>query len=301
MLKVKPELAFREPRLEDATWMNGLLRTSGFRSSEYAFTTLFMWRRFYHNRIARLGDTLFIKSQEGQDRFFLLPVGGDMRENLLLLKDYAHDRGHPLRLFVTDAAWLPRLEAWFPGGFDVKPMREEFDYLYAVEDLATLQGKKYHGKRNHINSFSEQYAWSYEAITDGNTPDVLEMAQEWCRQKGNCQDESLRSEKCAIREALAHRTELSLTGGLIRVEGRVVAFTFASPINGEVVDIHVEKALPDYAAAYAVINREFAARELSGYRYINRENDMGIEGLRRAKKSYQPAILLEKFLCTEKW
>lgn len=123
-------------------------------------------------------------------------------------------------------------------------MREEFDYLYAVEDLATLQGKKYHGKRNHINSFSEQYAWSYEAITDGNTPDVLEMAQEWCRQKGNCQDESLRSEKCAIREALAHRTELSLTGGLIRVEGRVVAFTFASPINGEVVDIHVEKALP---------------------------------------------------------
>ena len=301
MLIVKPELSFREPCVEDAAWMNGLLRESGFRSSEYAFTTLFMWRRFYHNRIAQIGNTLFIQSQEGNDRFFLLPAGGDMRENLMLLRDYAHEQGYPLRLFVTDAAWLPRLEAWFPDGFDTVPMRDEFDYLYAVEDLATLQGKKYHGKRNHINSFSQQYQWTYEPITDSNTRDVLEMAGEWCRQKGNCQDEALHSEKCAIREALAHRKELSLTGGLIRVDGRVAAFTFASPINSEVADIHVEKALPEYAAAYAVINREFAARELRGYRYINRENDMGIEGLRRAKKSYQPAVLLEKFLCTERW
>ena len=301
MLTVKPELAFREPRLEDAAWTKELLQPSGFRSAEYSFTTLFMWRRFYRNQIARKGDTLFIKSQEGADRFFLLPVGGDMQENLLLLKEYAHDRGHPLKLFITDASYLTLLDSWFPGEFTAEPMRDEFDYLYAAEDLANLQGKKYHGKRNHINSFSEQYAWSYESITDSNTPDVLEMAREWCRQKGNCQDESLRSEKCAIREALAHRQALSLTGGLIRVDGKVVAFTFASPISSEVVDIHVEKALPDYAAAYAVINREFAARELGRYRYINRENDMGIEGLRRAKNSYQPALLLEKYLCTEKW
>ena len=301
MLTVKPELAFREPRLEDAAWMKELLQSSGFRSAEYSFTTLFMWRRFYRNQIARMGNTLFIKSQEGADRFFLLPVGGDMLENLLLLKEYAHDRGLPLKLFITDTSYLTLLDSWFPGEFTAEPMRDEFDYLYAAEDLANLQGKKYHGKRNHINSFSEQYDWSYESITDSNTPDVLEMAREWCRQKGNCQDESLRSEKCAIREALAHRQALSLTGGLIRVDGKVVAFTFASPISSEVVDIHVEKALPDYAAAYAVINREFAARELGGYRYINRENDMGIEGLRRAKNSYQPALLLEKYLCTEKW
>ena len=136
-------------------------------------------------------------------------------------------------------------------------------------------------------------------ITDANCADVVAMAREWCRLKGNCAEKSLQSENCAIREVLAHREELSVTGGLIRVDGKVVAFTFASPINDQVVDIHVEKALPDYAGAYTVINREFAARELSGYRYINRENDMGIEGLRKAKESYNPAILLEKFICVE--
>ena len=129
------------------------------------------------------------------------------------------------------------------------------------------------------------------------------MTKEWCRLRGNCEDPGLRNENCAIREALRNREALSLKGGLIRVGGdggKVVAMTMGSPISDEVFDIHVEKALPDYATAYSVINREFAAHEIAGkYALINRENDLGIEGLRRAKKSYQPVRILEKYLAAE--
>lgn len=299
MVTVKSALEFREPQLEDAKWMVPLLRQSGFMSCEYSFTTIYMWRKHYRNRIAHCGDALFMKSQEGESRSYLMPVGGDLKENIELLREFAHGQGYPLKLFGTDVSMIPQLEALFPGQFTFTPSRSDFDYIYNTSDLAQLTGKKYHGKRNHINSFSAKYDWQYERITDENCADVVAMAREWCRLKGNCAEKSLQSENCAIREVLAHREELSVTGGLIRVDGKVVAFTFASPINDQVVDIHVEKALPDYAGAYTVINREFAARELSGYRYINRENDMGIEGLRKAKESYNPAILLEKFICVE--
>ena len=299
MVTVDSILQFRAPELEDACWMTPLLRESGGMASEYSFTTIYMWRTHYQNQIAHFRDSLFIRALEQGIPSYLPPIGGIFEDNMALLMEHVHAEGHPLRLFCTDPALLPRIQALYPGRFRVEPARDDFDYIYNVSDLAALAGKKYHGKRNHIHAFSAQYDWSYEPLSDGNSADVVEMAREWCRLKGNCREKSLQSEKCAIREAIAHRQELSLIGGLIRVSGKTVAFTLASPINSQTIDIHVEKALPDYATAYTVINREFAARELSGYRYINRENDMGIEGLRRAKESYRPAILLEKYLLTE--
>ena len=299
MVELKPALEFREPVLEDAAWAAPILSASDSMACEYSFTTIFMWRKYYHNRIARYGQYLFVKSSE-EGHSYLLPQGGDLKEGISILRAYVHGQGHPLVLFGEDEQMKRRLQSLFPGEFIFEPSPEDFDYLYLTADLAGLAGKKYHAKRNHISAFSAKYDWSYERICERNLSEVEEMAREWCRQRGNCEDKGLRSENCAIREALRHRDVLSLRGGLIRAEGKVVAFTFGSPINDNVFDIHVEKALADYAGAYAVINREFAARELSHYRYINRENDLGLEGLRRAKRSYHPAILLEKFVCREK-
>ncbi|MCL2884173.1 MAG: phosphatidylglycerol lysyltransferase domain-containing protein, partial [Oscillospiraceae bacterium] len=186
------------------------------------------------------------------------------------------------------------------GNFEVTPLPDAFDYVYEREALSTLAGKVFHGKRGHIAAFSAKYAWEYERIDDANTPEVLQAAAQWCSEHGCCQDDSLTAENCAIVEAMMNRDALNIKGGLLRVDGKVIAFTFASPITDEVADIHVEKALSDYADAYAVINREFAARELSAYRYINRENDLGVEGLRKAKRSYHPAFMVEKYLCVEK-
>ncbi len=299
MLNTALRLDFYEPTVEDAAWAAPLLSQSGSMACEYSFTTIYIWRRYYNNQIARLGDSFFIRSGT-VDPLYLLPVGGDLRENIELLRAQARDKGEQLQLFGADEAMRAQIEGWYPGVFDWQASPQDFDYLYNTEDLAQLSGRKYHSKRNHIASFNAKYAWSYEKITEDNRDEVMQMVSEWCREKGNCSDPSLQSERCGVWEAMQHMKELSLMGGLLRVEGKVVAMTIASPISSEVVDIHVEKALQDYSGAYAMINREFAARELEGrFRYINRENDLGIEGLRRAKKSYNPVRILEKYLATE--
>ncbi|MCI8553572.1 MAG: DUF2156 domain-containing protein [Clostridiales bacterium] len=291
-------LSFHKLSIEDRDWAVPLLRSVQAHACEYSFTTLYMWRRHYHNRIAREGDTLFVRSGV-ENPFYLLPAGGDEGRGLDRLRAHASLSGKPCVFYLPGPA-AERLNRRYPGAFDMEPSPNDFDYLYDRTALAELPGKKYHQKRNHISAFSREHAWRYEPLDDGNAPEAAALAEEWCREKGRCQDPGLRSEHCAIREALQLRRELSLTGALIRVEGRPVAFTFGSPISGEVFDIHVEKALAGFSAAYTVINREFASRALAGYRYINRENDLGIEGLRRAKRSYHPAMVLEKYLCRER-
>ncbi len=298
MAELLTTLSFHEPRLEDADWMVPLLRGCGNKACEYSFTTIFMWRKYYENQVAHSGEYLFLKAGHGTNSTYMLPVGGNLREGVSILLDHCREEGYPLRLFGAEEPDIRRLSEWFPGRFHYELSPGDFDYIYRQTDLALLAGKKYHGKRNHIAGFSKQYAWTYEPIDDGNAEEAADMATEWCKGKGNCADRGLKSENCAIREALRHRAALSLEGGLIRVEGKVTAFALGSPINNEVFDIHVEKALPAYKGAYAVINREFAAR-LGAYPLLNRENDLNVEGLRKAKQSYHPALLLEKYLCTE--
>ncbi len=303
MLDTAQKLEFRTPTVEDAVWVAPILRSGNYRACEFSFTTIYMWRNYYRNQIARLGDTVFARSGDTEP-VYLLPAGGDLKENISLLREWEHAQGENLILFGADKAMTEQIDVWFPGVFEWEPSRNDFDYLYNTEDLVNLSGKKYHGKRNHIAAFSAAYDWQYEPITDGNTDEVIAMTREWCKERGNCEDPGLQNERCAIREALRHREALSIQGGLIRVGGdggKVVAMTMGSPINSEVFDIHVEKALPAYATAYSVINREFAAHAVLGnYALINRENDLGIEGLRRAKKSYNPVLVLEKYLGTER-
>jgi hypothetical protein len=299
MLSTTDTLEFHDIQLEDAEYAVPLLRNSGLRGCEFSFTTIFMWRRHYKNRISRYGDHLFICSGDVMP-MYLLPIGGDLREGIEILKEQAHRKDEPLILFGAHESLKEQIEQWYPGRFDWQLLPNEFDYIYNTEDLVNLKGKKYHSKRNHIASFSASHDWSYESIGDHNMDETIQMTKEWCKERGNCTDPDLKDEHCAIREALHHMEELSLRGGLLRVDGKVIAMTMGSPISEHVFDIHTEKALPAFSTAYAVINHEFAARELQGkYSYINRENDLGIEGLRRAKKSYRPAILLEKYLATE--
>lgn len=300
MVNAAEKLEFREPCVEDAAWAMPKLGNSGLMGCEFSFTTIYMWKNYYQNQIARSGDFLFVRSGEVEP-FYLLPVGGDLKEGIEILRRYENARGELLILFGADEMTKAQIEGWFPGVFEWQPSQNDFDYLYNADDLATLGGKKYHSKRNHISAFTATYNWSYETIEDRNREEVLAMAKEWCRERGDCSDPGLKSEYSAIRDSLQFQKELSLRGGLIRVDGKVVAITMGSPINSDIFDIHVEKALSEYNGAYAVINREFAARELQGrYKLINRENDLGLEGLQRAKKSYYPVKLLEKYLATEK-
>ena len=294
MLKTKP--LFREPMPEDTAWAAELLTSSGRMGCEYSYTAIYMWRTLYHTRLARCGEYLLISVGEGENLSFLPPVGPSLRTGVELLREYTDHVGIPLRLHSVGEEVLRQLLDLYGDALCFTEKRNDFDYLYRTADLAQLPGKAYHGKKNHISAFSRKFDWQYEPIDDGNTADVIEMAKRWCAEKGTCRDRGIRTERCAVRELLQDRRRFSVRGGLIRVNGDVAAFTLGSPINEQVFDVHVEKALSAYPGAYAVINREFASR-LTAYEYLNREDDLGIEGLRKAKLSYHPSILLKKYAC----
>lgn len=290
------QLTFRKVTPEDAVWAAPLMTASGKYGCEFSFATTYMWSDYYNVTIAEYNGAVLLRSDSGSIPSFLVPVGISLEKGVELLSTYAKSEGFPLRLHGVDEETLTALNTLYPEQFRVQTNQGDYDYLYETEQLATLPGKAYHGKKNHISAFSRQHDWHYEPLTDENADEVVALSQAWCREKGGCKDAGLSSERCAIRRLLRYREMLSVCGGLIRVDGNAVAFTLGSPVNAEVFDVQVEKALSAYAGAYAVINREFA-KTLTAYRYLNRENDMGIEGLRRAKESYHPAIVLKKYAC----
>lgn len=201
-----------------------------------------------------------------------------------------------------------RLEEEFPDRFTFEPDRDAFDYLYSVEKLAELSGKKLHAKRNHINRFCENLPdWEFEPLTADNRTECRAMEEAWLsaklnRVEGERQSQLLR-EHDAVCDGLEHLEKLGLSGGLIRAGGRVVAFSLGSRLGRDVYDVHFEKAFDDIQGAYSAINREMARYVRKRYPevvWIDREDDMGLEGLRKAKLSYHPSRLAEKFTVTER-
>ena len=188
---------------------------------------------------------------------------------------------------------VKELNELFPDRFEIIPTRSFFDYIYTSEDLCELKGRKYHAKRNHISYFKNNFNWNYERITPDNIKDCIEMNKKW--EAINDDSVGLDNELNAINRAFDKYFELGFTGGLIRRDGEVVAYTFGEPITDEVFCTHVEKAFSDVRGAYPIINQQFCENELMSYKYVNREDDTGDDGLRQAKLSYNPTILLKKF------
>ena len=268
------------------------------RTTEGSFATLYIWSHKYKVSLCYAGDMLYIRSDYGKTPVYLLPRGpGELAGSLLALERESEGRGYPFVLRGLTDDMRARVEAALPGRYGYKPHPEAADYLYAAEDLRTLTGKKYHAKRNFINRFENDYAgrWSYEEVTDGNLADVWEFQERWCRKNDCGGDASLRDESIAITTLLNNREALGAYGGLLRVDGRVCAFTLGSPIGTDTIDIHVEKADYDVAGAYPMINRAFLRSHGAWASFVNREEDLGLEGLRRAKQSYHPVSLLSKF------
>lgn len=266
-------------------------------SCETSFVNLLVWQCAYKNMMAVSDGQLFIKSGEGQSETFRLPIGGNIADGIEKIKEYCGGK-YP-NFWVQCGENLSANAEKIKAIYDLKPKRDAFDYIYLQSDLAGLTGKKYHSKRNHINAFSKKHDWSYEEITPENKADVKNCARLWYEENSDKEDYYLLCEKRGVETILNNMDRLCVKGGAIRVDGRIVSFTLGTEINSDVFDVHVEKALKEYGEAYTVINNEFAKR-LSDYKYINREDDMGLEGLRKAKLSYKPEILLEKYFCSKK-
>lgn len=290
-------LEFHKPQLSDKQTADSIFHNQTERLCEYTFGNIFIWQHLYRTTIAVQDGFLFIKAFEDDGQpFYIFPAGnGDIEKAITLLNEDAARGGHRLAFFAVTETMKQTLERLCPGRFEFLAQRDSFDYIYSAESLISLAGKKLHGKRNHIARFEKLDAWSYEAITPQNLAECEVMNEEWCRLNGCGQDEGKKEEYCAVRRSFRNYGALGFTGGLLRLEGRVVAFTMGEQLGVDTFNTHIEKAFFDVEGAYAMINREFAAHNCAGYAYINREEDMGVEGLRRAKLSYNPAILLEKY------
>lgn len=301
--KTLPSLEFKAPELKDYQKILEYLRpfAKGSMSCEITPLTLLLWKNYYHQKIAFYDDMMFVRLGQGDDLIYLLPFAEDMKKAVSILSDISAAQNIPLVFLAADGVRLDEFNSSCGQLFSQEESRDDFEYLYLTENLKNLSGKKFHSKRNHISAFSKNYNWRYQTLTKEILPEVFEMADTWTKQMLEFTDDgqSILVENAALKEILPYMKELNLRGGVIRVDEKIVAFTFGSPINDNVFDIHVEKALPEYRTAYSVINKEFIANELEDFEYVNREDDMGLEGLRKAKLSYHPDILLKKYVLRE--
>lgn len=295
-------IQFKAIELSDKAWIDAFVRAEDSRSADFNFANMFMWDSSYRQLVADLGGRMVAKPKYMQQPFFAFPIGaGDLKTAIKQLCGYSAERGFPFCVKGVTAQHREQLGALFPGQLRFTEDRDHFDYVYLAEKLATLSGKKLHAKRNHINRFVETNGdWHFEAMTSAHLPACRAMLEEWIRQyrESGAPMDGIAEEHAAIERAFAHFDALGLEGGLLYVEDRLIAFTVGERISSDTYNIHFEKAYSDIQGAYPMVNREFVRQILdrhSGIVYVNREDDMGLENLRRAKQSYYPEFMVEKF------
>ncbi|RRD93111.1 DUF2156 domain-containing protein [Bacteroides heparinolyticus] len=290
-------ISFKDIELSDRELITRYTQNSPRRNCDLSFSNLCSWRFLYNTQFAILDGYLLLKFWAEEELVYMMPIGnGDLKKVLEALIEDAHQEGKPFCLLGICSGMCSELETFMPGKFQFTADRDYADYLYLRTDLATLSGKKLQAKRNHVNKFKRTYNYEYTPITPDRIQECLELEAIWCKANNCDQYEGTGNERRALVYALRHFDELGLMGGILHVDGKIVAFIFGMPINQDTFGVHVEKADTSIDGAYAMINHEFAKHIPEQYIYINREEDLGIEGLRKAKLSYQPAIILDKYM-----
>lgn len=268
------------------------------RSCEYSFVNLYCWGL---QKMAQFADCfLFFSHFEGRSVYPYPVGGGDRRAAVEAILQDARQRGIPCRLVGMTDLDCKELDSWFPGEFHFRSDRSSFDYVYSIGDLADLKGRKFQKKRNHVNRFCQEHPDFQVLPLDEHTmPQAREMAANWylSRKAADPHGDYL-LESVALNRAMRHYDALGLDGIVLTVNGEVKAITLGSRLSADTFDVHFEKAADDSDGAYAVINREFARylrKKYPDLQFLNREDDMGLEGLRKAKLSYCPHHMEEKF------
>ena len=296
------EYEFKRPELEDKELISSYFAKAPGRSCERTFVNVYLWSRHYKVKFAVIEDALVFRD-EGDGFAFSYPAGKDeaVKKALEALMEYCRERKCPFRLYNVTEEHFAQLCGWFPDRFQIRYDRDAADYVYETEKLATLAGKKLHGKRNHINKFKALYPdWSYESLNDKNVEECFQMALKWRNQNGCDDDAEKNAEMSVTLNSLRLYKELGLRGGVLKIGEKIAAFSVGEPLCSDTFVVHIEKAFPDIEGAYPMINQQFVLHECMDYTYVNREEDTGAEGLRKAKLSYRPVFMVEKGIVTEK-
>lgn len=262
-----------------------------------------MWHKAYKIKWTVEGEFLCVKACWEGEKFFLPPFGPQqgLSEVLEKMLSHAKQNNFPFMLQGVEKYMIEWLEAIRPEYFKCKAERDNFDYVYLAKDLIELKGRKFHKKKNHVNGFRKAYSnYQYVPMTAEMVDQCIAFMVEWCNERGCVKGDEIDCERNAIVEAMNHFTVLGFQGGAIFIDGKMAAFTYGEVINDNTAVIHVEKGLLEFKGVYGVINQEFCAQNWQHMEYINREEDMGIEGLRKAKESYNPVKMIEKYIVTVK-
>jgi uncharacterized protein len=263
--------------------------------SSNTFTNMVCWKHFVNYRYAYVnGNVIIASTTEGVTRF-RPPIGPRDPALMRALLQLALAEGDETPLVLIDsetAQWMYEIDPKLV----LVPDRDHFDYVYSAADLAELPGKHYVKIRSQIHKFRKNYRYNVEPITPGNQKELIDFLEKWCELKGCDSDSFLAHEIEATSYAIEHLSELSLQGLLIRVESHVEAISLFERLNEDTAVIHFEKGMTEYEGIYKAVNAETAEVLAGKVKYINRESDLGVEGLREAKMRYHPHHMVEVYL-----
>ncbi len=288
-------LDFQPVKIEDRDLVLKNIPENVSQICDFSFGNIFCWGVAENTRIAQKDGFVFLRSRFNGVKSYAFPWGkGDVKTALRILEEDAKERNADFSFYCLSEEQAEALKKIYGERLVLEEQRDFFDYVYLRENLATLKGRKYHSKKNHVNSFCKKFNYSYEELNENNLNECLEFSRLW--HKSGERNPKLDEEKLVIDKAFEYFKELKLSGALLRVDGKIVAYALGEKMpDGKTYCTHFEKASPDYLTAYAVINKLFAENSLEEFQYINREDDAGAENLRKAKNSYHPESLVKKY------
>ncbi|MDU1891840.1 MAG: phosphatidylglycerol lysyltransferase domain-containing protein [Dysgonomonas sp.] len=289
---------FKQITLSDKKDIDTCFAGNIYRACDFNFTNLYAWNAKFKTQFAIIGRTIFLRFQDSDGQlYYMMPIGKmPLTEAFNLIMQDAVENKIPFQMKAISIRMWENIQKEIPGKFRYLPDRNNDEYIYLSEKLIKLSGKKLQSKRNHINRFKADHPdWEYFPLISKNELDeCIQMLDEWEQKSISRIDISQRYDYIATKIMLENFDYLQLRGGAVRVNGKIVAFTIGEPLTEDSFVVHVEKAFGDMNGAYTIINQQFIEHEASEFKYINREEDMGLENLRKAKMSYYPDILLEE-------
>ncbi len=288
-------IEFKKLTLADKNDFLKFVNESDADGSAYSFGTVFCWAEAYSVEIAYVDSFLVVSGYDSLGRYYAYPLGkGDKTNVIRLMLEDCRERGEMFRMEQLMTEDMDELLSLFPDLFYCTYDRNACEYVYSVQDMASLQGKRFHGKKGHINAFFKNHTdISCDPISKDNINDCIAVAEAWL--DGKADNVDLYKELNAIKIAVENFEALGFTGAVLYADGKAVAFTMGESLKNNTFCTHYEKTLPEYRDAYPVINNGFTKLMLMSYDFVNREEDLGQEGLRKAKLSYHPELLLNKY------
>ncbi|MFX1495683.1 MAG: DUF2156 domain-containing protein, partial [Promethearchaeota archaeon] len=270
------------------------------KTSEFTFTNLFMWRNYYNFLFLEYNEHLILFSNDylknrkkpinsdSKDYLYFFPPVGSSPDKIIieLFENIGNIEVH--RVPEDICVKLKTNEEYAKLNLDCLEDRSNWDYVYNKDEIINLAGNKYRQNRRWLQKFLDKYNYDFKLLTGNLIEKCKELQLEWCIIRACTEDESLEAEQEAIYEALNNFDTLSFNGGLLCVDDKCAAYTFGEMLNESTLVIHIEKAHKDYEGSYQAINNFFLKNCCVDAIYVNREQDLGIEGLRRAKESYKP-------------